>query len=55
MPVALYVFGSCLIAAVTALTARETCRRRLDDIDGRPGLFMREEEPVLATAAPSTR
>jgi MFS family permease len=53
MPVALYVLGSSVIAAIAALTARETSRRRLEDIDGRPGRFVREEEPVLATAAPS--
>ena len=35
MPVALYVLGSCLLAAIAALTARETCRDRLDDVDGR--------------------
>jgi MFS family permease len=46
-PVALYVLGSSVIAAIAALTARETCRRRLDDIDGRPGRFVREE-PVVA-------
>jgi MFS family permease len=54
-PVAVYVLGSSVIAAVAALTARETSRRRLEDIDGRPGRFIREEEPVLATAAPSAR
>jgi hypothetical protein len=47
------VLGSSVIAAIAALTARETSRRRLEDIDGRPGRFVREEEPVLATAAPS--
>jgi MFS family permease len=49
MPVALYVSGSCLIAAVAALTARETCRHRLEDIDGRPSRVSRDDA-VLAQA-----
>jgi MFS family permease len=49
MPVALYVFGSCLIAAVAALTARETSRRRLEDIDGRPGRFSRDDAVLAQT------
>jgi MFS family permease len=52
-PVAVYVLGSSVIAAIAAFTARETYRRRLEDIDGRPGRFVREDEPVLATTAPS--
>jgi MFS family permease len=48
-PVALYVLGSSVIAAIAALTARETYRRRLDDIDGRTGRFSRDDA-VLAQA-----
>jgi MFS family permease len=51
-PVAAYVAGSCAIAALAALTARETCRTRLDELDGRPATrFVREEAPVAVTAA----
>jgi len=48
-PVALYVLGSSVIAAIAALTARETYRRRLEDIDGRTGRFSRDDA-VLAQA-----
>ena len=34
--------GRAVIAAIAALTARETCRRPLDDIDGRRGRFSRD-------------
>jgi hypothetical protein len=48
-PVALYVLGSSLIAALAALTARETFRRRLDDIDGRSGRFSRDDAVLAQT------
>ncbi len=54
MPVALYVLGSSVIAAVAALTARETCRVRLDDLEGRPGRFSRAEQPLPAVQANQT-
>ena len=48
-PVALYVLGSSVIAAIAALTARETFRRRLDDIDGRSGRFSRDDAVLAQT------
>jgi hypothetical protein len=44
-----YVSGCSLIAAIAALTARETCRRRLEDIDGRPGRFSRDDAVLAQT------
>jgi len=48
-PVAVYVLGSSVIAAIAALTARETYRRRLEDIDGRGGRFSRDDAVLAQT------
>jgi MFS family permease len=52
-PVAAYVLGSCLLAAVAVLTARETKDVPLAEIDGRVERAV--EGPVAAPAAPVER
>jgi MFS family permease len=51
VPVAFDVFGSCLIAALAIVTARETCRKTLPELDE---IQQPEPEPV-ATAPPQRR
>jgi MFS family permease len=50
VPVAFYVFGSCLIAALAIATARETCRKTLPELDE-----IAQREPEAVAAAPPRR